>query len=138
MGPPPPPQYTRNSALHAGLPTYQGSQSVWKTGKIECHLTTEDNIIYYNIDNIHKLTNQNNSQQFSCLHLNIHSLPSKFDALISLLETTEANNTKVDFICLCETFLSDQNTAHYSIPGYNIIANNRNSKSRGGVAIYIL
>ena len=92
------------------------------------HVTPEDNSIYYNTENIHKLTNQNNNHQFSCLHLNIHSLPSEFDYLNSLLETIKAKNTKVDFICLWETFLSDQNTARYSIPGYNLIANNRHSK----------
>jgi hypothetical protein len=89
------------------------------------------------LDNIQTLKNNNTPFQFSCLHLNIHSLPAKFDHLQTILAKFEAQHIKLHFIFLCETFLNDLKTAQYNIPGYNLIANNRQTKTKGGVAIYI-
>ena len=41
-------------------------------------------------------------------------------------------------ILICATFLTDSNTTQFKIPDYNLIANNRQSKTKGGVAIYII
>jgi hypothetical protein len=38
---------------------------------------------------------------------------------------------------LCETFLTENNCAFYNIPGYNLVCRNRQTGSRGGVAMYI-
>ena len=40
-------------------------------------------------------------------------------------------------IMLCETFLTDNNYVFYTIPGYKLVCRNRQTGSRGGVAIYI-
>lgn len=90
------------------------------------------------MDDIHKLNNENTPFQFSCLHINIHSLPAKFDQLQTILEKFETLQIQLHFIFLCETFLNDSKTSQYNIPGYNLIVNNRQLKTKGGVAIYII
>jgi len=102
------------------------------------HFTLDNNSSYITLDDIHKLKNANTPFQFSCLHINIRSLPAKFDHLQTILEKFETEHIKLHFILLCETFLNDLNTAQYNIPGYNLIANNRQTKTKGGVAIYII
>ena len=74
------------------------------------HVSSDNNSKYINIDDIHKLTRKDAHCQFSCLHINIHSLPSKFDHLKTILDKFDKQDTKLDFILLCETFLNDQNT----------------------------
>jgi len=38
---------------------------------------------------------------------------------------------------LCETFLADDISDQFNIPGYNFVDKNRPNMDRGGVAIYI-
>ncbi len=76
--------------------------------------------------------------QLCVLHLNIHSLPSKFCELKNLVSTLGDNGIKIHVIMLCETFLVDTNCHMYQIPGYTFLHNSRKSLSRGGVAMYIL
>ena len=47
------------------------------------------------------------------------------------------NGICIDYILLCETFLSDNICNQFNIPGYSLISNNRTRTSRGGVAIYV-
>jgi len=62
---------------------------------------------------------------------------TKFEKLKLLVHDLYEHHIDLDFIMLCETFLTD-NIAHYfSLPGYNLITRNRPNSSRGGVAIYI-
>ena len=44
---------------------------------------------------------------------------------------------EIDFILLCETFLTENNSNQFNIAGYNFVNRNRIHSSRGGVAIYI-
>ncbi len=74
--------------------------------------------------------------EFTSIHLNIQSLPAKFDKLKLLITELDEHKISVDFILLCETFLTDNISHMYNIPGYNLICNNRQNL-RGGVAIYI-
>ena len=93
---------------------------------------------YYDIDNLCSLTTATHSTfQCSAMHINVHSLPAKFDQLNLLL--TQLNQHKIDlhFILLCETFLRDSNSSLFNIPGYAFVYKNRKSLSRGGVALYI-
>ena len=53
----------------------------------------------------------------SILHLNIQSLPSKFEKFKLKLSLLEENNIKLDFILLCETYLHSGNFQLYSLPG---------------------
>lgn len=93
---------------------------------------------YHVIENL-KDNLQLNSQmphEYATLHLNIQSLPAKFDKLKLLLNELKEQTIELDFVLLCETFITDNMASHFTLPGYNFVYNNR-SKSRGGVAIYI-
>ena len=80
---------------------------------------------------------ETDTYQAKVLHLNIRSLSSKFDSLITLLNSLQTNRINLDFILLCETFLHDGNKHLFNIPGYNLVFKNRSNMARGGVAIYV-
>ncbi len=75
--------------------------------------------------------------EYTALHLNIQSLPAKFDKLKLLVYELHNTNIDLDFILICETFLSDSNANQFNIPGYNLVYRNRPNAQRGGVAIFI-
>ena len=75
--------------------------------------------------------------KYCILHLNIHSLPTKYSLLRNLLTELKESGIIIHFVLLCETFLNDINAEKYHIPGYNFTYQNLSS-SRGGVAMYIL
>jgi len=84
---------------------------------------------YYNKENTHK--------QINVLHLNIQSLPAKFDKLSHLISELYSKHIKFDAILLCETFLKDTIADLFYLSGYNLIYKNRQNMMRGGVAIYL-
>ena len=90
-----------------------------------------------NYETIKPPNDQENNCNYKTLHLNIHSLPAKFDNLKMLISELYSKGIEIDFILLCETFLSEYNAHHFKIPGYNFVYQNRYNASRGGVAIYI-
>lgn len=71
------------------------------------------------------------------MHLNIHSLPSKFSQLKEIISRFRDIQINMHCIMLCETFLTNNNHAFYTIPGYNLVCRNRQTGTRGGVAMYI-
>ncbi len=75
--------------------------------------------------------------EYTSLHINIHSLPAKFDKLKTLLTRLNDISIPIQFVLLCETFLTDTNVNLFEIPGYHFIYKNRKANSRGGVAMYI-
>ena len=75
-------------------------------------------------------------QQFSILHINIHSVPSKLDELKNLLLRLKDKKIIIDVILLCESFMSDNNKDSCEIDGYKLYEEHRKSMTRGGVAIY--
>ena len=78
-----------------------------------------------------------NDSSLNILHANIHSVPSKIGELKRLLKTLNDNDTSIDIILLCETFITDLTKSQCSIPGYQLEEKHRSKKSKGGVAIYI-
>ncbi len=62
-----------------------------------------------------------NDSKYAALHLNIHSLPAKFDQLKTILARLEDVSIHMDFVLLCETFLADINAEMFQIPGYDFI-----------------
>ena len=85
-----------------------------------------------------KLNDISKIYEYSSIHLNIQSLPAKFDKLKLLISNLHDQNIDLDFTMLCETFLTDNISDQFNIPGYNLITRNRPSGAkRGGVAIYI-
>ncbi len=75
--------------------------------------------------------------KYCTMHLNIHSLPSKFHQLKNLICDLNNRNINIHFILLCETFLVESNAELFHIPGYTFLHQSRSNISRGGVAMYI-
>ena len=74
--------------------------------------------------------------KFLLLHLNIRSINKNFDNLQLLLDNTHDKHCSV--IGLTETWLSQDTSQLYNLPGYDFVFNNRQDKIGGGVGIYIL
>ena len=74
--------------------------------------------------------------EYRVVHLNIQSLPSKFDNLKIMLQRFESIGKHLDFVLLCETFLTQVNKNNFAIDGYNFVRYTRKKSKRGGVAIY--
>lgn len=89
-----------------------------------------------NITNLNGYVSFKNAK-YCVLHINIHSLPSKFDQLVNLLALLKSKGIIIHFILLCETFLKEVNATRFQIPGYNFIHQSRKLLTKGGVAIYI-
>ena len=93
---------------------------------------------YSEIEDLVEIRESRHNFQYRSLHINIHSIPCKFELLKDMIARLEAVNLEIDFIFLCETFLTDINKAKYPLPGFNdIICQNRKHKTKGGVAIYV-
>ena len=74
--------------------------------------------------------------KFRALHLNIRSLSAHFDQLLLLIDLFKKNHCELDFICICETFLTDVNCSLFDLEGYTKIEKHRQIRSGGGVALY--
>ena len=70
-------------------------------------------------------------------HLNIHSVPDKFEDLSELLVTMYEKNLLPDILLLCETFLTRMNYDKYPFAKYHMVSEYRKNKSRGGVSILV-
>ena len=93
---------------------------------------------YYDIDSMKELLNQHKAyNKLSAMHLNIQSLPSKFQNLKIMLATLNEENIQFDLILVCETFLNCSNHTLYNLEGYTFINNFRKTAKGGGVGIYI-
>ena len=90
------------------------------------------NSIYCEIED---LSVGDNNYEYSSLHINIHSLPQKLDLLKMILLRLEEVNIKIDFIMLCETYLTDDTESKYdTLKGYKLVAQNRKTKTLGGIS----
>jgi exonuclease III len=92
---------------------------------------------YYDVCDILPKSLHNASFQYKVLHLNIRGLSSKFDELKLLLSQLYDIHVILDVILLCETFINDNNADLFNIPGYKFIYQNRQTLTKGGVAMYI-
>ena len=92
---------------------------------------------YIHVDNISASAPQGVDFKYKSIHINIQSLPDKHDKLKLFLHRLEQAHVSVDFILLCETFLTERNADLYQIPGYKFVHKSRTSITRGGVGIYI-
>ena len=90
------------------------------------------NSLYHDIDTVglQHLKDYRQNSKFSCMHLNIRSLPDKLKKFL-----TNLDNEKIQFdaIILCETFLTDTNHDLFNIPGYTFISRHRKHYRQGGV-----
>ena len=70
----------------------------------------------------------------SFLHFNVRSMNANFDRLSLFLDNFQ---DKYPIIGITETWFSSHSTAMYDLPRYQLITNDRQSRSGGGVAMYI-
>ncbi len=91
---------------------------------------------YLDIENLCKCKNQRTD--LNVLHLNIRSLPSKFDKMKLFLEELQKKNTKPDVILLCETWLSERNGELFNMPGYILTEKHSVNNRSGGVCIHCM
>ncbi len=92
---------------------------------------------YYELEDLNALSSQ---PRHSAVHINVQSLPAKYEQLklfIDKLMDSRLPCLQVDYILLCETFLTQANYDKYPIPGYDFICKYRRAIKRGGVGIYI-
>ena len=93
--------------------------------------------MYYDVDDMDKFVEPGNGFTLTCIHMNIHSLPSKYDQLRCLISNLKDVGIVIHCIMLCETFLTDINSNMFPLPGYQLYYNNRKHGRGGGVALYI-
>ena len=70
-------------------------------------------------------------------HLNIHSIPKKYEDLSELLSTLNEKKLLPDVLLLCETFLNEKNFDKFNFQNYNLLSECRKNKAMGGVSIMI-
>ncbi len=101
------------------------------------HSPVNNNCSYVLPDEIKNSVDLGNGSQYCILHLNIHSIPSKKDDLINLLERLKHQNITVDVLLICETFITDQNKDQCKLEGYKLYDEHRKKMTKGGVAVYV-
>ena len=100
-------------------------------------LVNENNIERSNYFEIDKASKLSQKKSFNTIHINIQSLPSKFEKVKEMIVDFKNNGVTIDCLMLCETFLKNSFTGLFNIPEYNLTFINREQKPRGGVAMYI-
>ena len=76
----------------------------------------------------------NEGKPFSLCHVNVRSLQSNFNSLMSYLSTLEFGFSAVG---VTETWLHNSNCNLYNLPGYIFIETHRTLRSGGRVGIYL-
>lgn len=72
--------------------------------------------------------------ELSIFYVNIRSVRHKFDMFLDYLNSL---NHKFSIIALTETWLKNEETSMYNIPGYSAEHQNRDSKNGGGICLFI-
>jgi hypothetical protein len=91
---------------------------------------------YYNIEDI-LASIPDTTFKYKSIHINIKSLPDKFERLKIFIQRFKDAGLSIDFILICETFLTSLNAEFYQLPGYKFIHKCRSTINCGGVGMYI-
>ena len=85
--------------------------SYFEKDEADFDILSESNIdsLYYGIDDLHKCDVVKRNHNICSMHLNILSLPRKFDKLKLLLSQLDNVNVNIDFVLICETYLIERN-----------------------------
>ena len=110
--------------LYRPMDNFLLHKSLWND---KCDYIQPDSCTNLNIDNYNLII----------LQLNIRGLLSHQSELKLLLYKLNNKNSSVDIILLCETFLNTQTEKLVQIPGYMLIANNRQTNKGGRTAILV-
>ena len=78
--------------------------------------------LYWQLDDVDGSIEIFRRSKYVALHLNIHSIPSKFIELKNMLSKLKDIGIVVHFVLLCETFLKPENEDRYNIPGYSFVS----------------
>ena len=81
--------------------------------------------------------NEDMSDSLKIGHINIHSIPNKYEDLVDVLDKMQEKLILPDILLLCETFLTKNNFDKYHFNNFDIVSEYRKSKARGGVSIMI-
>ena len=92
-----------------------------------------DICIYYDILHFNKLLSKD-KRQLLIIHMNARSVTNKFDELKMILQML---STKPHVTAISESWLSEENTEYYKIKGYASFHLVRNTRTHGGVSLYI-
>ena len=82
---------------------------------------------YYELEDIEDVSIRG-MHEYRVVQLNIQSLPSKFDNLKNMLQRIEIIGKPLDFVLLCEPFLTQVNENNVAIDGYNLVKYTRNNR----------
>lgn len=75
----------------------------------------------------------NFAHNFNVVHINAQSIPAHYNDLLASL-----NHDNIHAICVSETWLKPcLVSSSYSLPGFQLVRNDRIGSTGGGVAIYI-
>ena len=90
---------------------------------------------YYFTDSLNcKLSDLQCKDSLSMFHLNVQSLPAKFENVETFLESINCNFTVYAF---SETWLSDDVPSYYNLPNYTFLNKCRKGRRGGGVCMYV-
>ena len=81
----------------------------WLNEQMEIHNNTnipEINSKSYEVDELKHLIRPNENMEYTAIHINIHSIPAKFDKLKILLSSLHHINIDIQFILLCEIIVT--------------------------------
>lgn len=92
---------------------------------------------YCNNDDFIRLLNDS-PNTFKIISLNCQSLNAKFEMLKTYVELYNDSNSKIDVICLQETWLSgDSDLSLFQLPGYKLISVGKLCSAHSGIALYL-
>ena len=97
-----------------------------------------DNSLYYTADEL-IIHFRSVTSNFIVLSLNIQSINSKYDQFVTFLDILNAQNIRIDAICLQETWLgANDSSSLYQLDNYHCIFKPKHCSSHAGLAIYLL
>ena len=103
---------------------------------VQC-LQVDSKSDYYDMGNLVQSL-KSHQDKFTIMNLNIESIKSKFDTLLSILTHLKNNGFEFSVITLQETWLrNDADVSHYELPNYNLIAQGTICSRKGGLITYI-
>ena len=88
---------------------------------------------YYNLENANEVFVQN-STILSFLSLNVRSLHTNLDKVLTMLDEFES---QIDIICMNETWVTPVNQDLHNISGYQVVHKCRENRRGGGIAVYV-
>ena len=68
--------------------------------------------MYHEMENLKVFITTDHKYLYTSIHLNIRSLPTKYDQLRTMISELNVMGLAIDFIMICETFFNDAKYEH--------------------------